>query len=86
MTCVCSIDHWPRMLKALSLFDPQHHEMLGSVGKSTSLVNLVTESDPLDLHSRRDLATSCPLTAISLPITRVPHTPHFIPINSVNKN
>lgn len=86
MTCVCSIDHWPRVLKALSLFCLQHHEMLGSVGKSISLVNLVTEFDPLDLHSRRDLATSCPLTAISLPMTRVSHTPHFIPINSINKN
>lgn len=52
MTCVCSVDHLPRMPKALSLFDPQHHEMLGSWGKSTSLVNLVTEFDSLDLHSR----------------------------------
>lgn len=90
MTCVCSMDPLPHMLKALSLFYPQHHEMLdlrdGSVGKSTSLVSLVTEFDPLDLHSRRELATSCPLTAISLLMTCVPHTSHFIPINSINKN
>lgn len=90
MTPVCSIDHLPHMLKALSLFYPQHHKVFdlrgGSMGKSTSLVSLQTEFHPLDLHSRRELATSCPLTAISLLMTCVPHIPHFIPINSINKN
>lgn len=76
--CACSIDHLPSMLKALSLFYPQGRETHGLqdswVGKRSFHVSLVAEFDPLELRSRRrELTTSCPLTAMSPPTTWVTH-------------